>query len=67
MKLALVRACTRSACFELHKGTDTYGLLGKVKSVTEEHECLKFDQSGNLVYQKNSFDKETTYTYASRV
>lgn len=47
----------------LYKGTDTYGLLGKVKSVTEEHECLKFDQSGNLVYQKNSFDKETTYTY----
>lgn len=47
----------------LYKGTDTYGLLGKVKSVTEEHECLKFDQSGNLVYQKNSFDKETTYKY----
>ena len=33
------------------------------KSVTEEHECLKFDQSGNLVYQKNNFDKETTYTF----
>lgn len=47
----------------LYKGTDTYGLLGNVKSVTEERECLKFDQSGNLVYQKNSFDKETTYTY----
>lgn len=47
----------------LYKGTDTHGLLGKVKSVTEEHECLKFDQSGNLVYHKNSFDKETTYKY----
>lgn len=47
----------------LYKGTDTHGLLDKVKSVTKEHEYLKFDQSGNLVYQKNSFDKETTYTY----
>ena len=47
----------------LYKGTDTYGFSGKVKSVTEEHECLKFDQSGNLIWQKNSFDKETTYKY----
>ena len=47
----------------LYKGTDTFGLLGRVKSVTEERECLKFDQSGNLVYHKNSLDQETTYEY----
>lgn len=46
-----------------YKGTDTYGLFSKVKSVTEEREQLKFDQSGNLVYKKNSFDEETTYKY----
>lgn len=46
-----------------YKGTDVFGLSGEVKSVTEEHECLEFDRSGNLVYQKNSFDEETTYKY----
>ena len=46
-----------------YKGTDTFGLSGKVKLVTEEGECLKFDQSGNLVYLKNSFDEETIYKY----
>lgn len=48
-----------------YKGTDTYGLLGNVKSVTEEHVRWEFDQSGNLVYNKNSYGKETTYNYTS--
>lgn len=48
-----------------YKGTDTYGLLGAVKSVITEHECKEFDQSGNLVYEKNSFGEETTYRYVS--
>ena len=42
------------------KGTDTYGLLGNVKSVTEEYVRWECDQSGNLVYNKNSYGKETT-------
>ena len=48
-----------------YKGTDTYGLLGNVKSVTEEYVRWEFDQSGNLVYNKNSYGKETTYNYTS--
>lgn len=47
----------------LYKGTDTYGLSGQVKTVTKEQEALRFDRSGNLVYCKNSFGKETTYEY----
>ena len=36
-----------------------------MNSVITEHECKEFDQSGNLVYEKNSFGEETTYRYVS--
>lgn len=49
----------------LYKGTDTYGILGHVKSVTEEHVRWEFDKSGNLVYHKNSYGLETIYKYTS--
>lgn len=48
-----------------YKGTDIYGLSGKVKSVNGNEESLKFDQAGNLIAMQNKFGDEAAYQYAT--
>lgn len=48
-----------------YKGTDIYGLSGKVKSVNGNEESLKFDQAGNLIAMQNKFGDEAAYQYVT--
>ena len=48
-----------------YKGTDIYGLFGKVKSVKIHEESYEFDQVGNLVAMQDEFGDRATYQYVT--
>ena len=50
-----------------YKGTDIYGLSGKVKSVNGNEESLKFDQAGNLIAMQNKFGDEAVLINMSQL